>query len=90
MRLFSGEIKSISRENLYIYADYPLTDLIHLNSSIILSVSDQSAALIPGFFYSFAENLDINLFLNINTGKPATAYSDELGQSGLIRLRYYF
>lgn len=90
MRLFTGELKAISRENLYIYADYPLTDLIHLNNSIILSVSDQSAALIPGFFYSFAENLDINLFLNINTGKPSTAYSDELGQSGLIRLRYYF
>ncbi len=90
MRLFAGEIKSISRENLYLYIDYPLTDLIHLNSSTILSVSDRSAALIPGFYYSFAENLDMNLFLNINTGKPATAYSAELGQSGLIRLRYYF
>ncbi|MEE9554242.1 MAG: hypothetical protein V3W18_08095 [candidate division Zixibacteria bacterium] len=90
MLLFTGEIKSISRENLYIYADYPLTDLIHLNNSIVFSISDNSAAFIPGFYYSFAENLDINLFMYINTGKPSTAYSDELGQSGLIRLRYYF
>jgi hypothetical protein len=90
MRLFNGEIKSISKQNLYLYGDYPLTDLIRINNSVVLSLSDQSAAIIPGFYYSFAQNLDINLFLNINTGSPSTAYAEELGQSGLVRLRYYF
>ena len=90
MRLFSGEIKSISRENLYIYADYPMTDLIHMNNSVVLSLSDRGAAFVPGFYYSYAENLEITLYLNINTGKHSTAYAEELGQNGLIRMRYYF
>lgn len=90
MRYFAAETKAISSDNLYLYADYPLTDFIHLNNSIVTSLSDWSVSFVPGMNYNLRQNLEMNLFMNVNTGKSGRAYSRDLEQSGLIRLRYYF
>jgi len=90
MNYISGVSKAISRDNLYLYGDYPATDFIHVNNSVITSISDASIALTPGLVYSMRENLELTVFLSFNTGKPGTAYASELGNSGLARFRYYF
>ncbi len=90
LRFLFAETKTISRDNLYLYADYPLTDLIHINNSIVGSLSDNSFALVPGLNYSFRENVDLDVFVNFNTGGDNKAYTSEQGQSGLLRMRIYF
>lgn len=90
MQFIVAESRTISRENLYLYADHPLTDLIHLNGSIPIDLTGPSVAIIPGLYYSLRENLDLNIFVNFNTGKPGKAYSSDLEQNGIIRLKYYF
>lgn len=90
MRFFMAESKSVSRDNLYLYADYPLTDLIHVNNSAVISVSDMSLALIPGLNYSLYTDVEFTVFVNIYTGKEKTAYNRDLGTGGIARLRVYF
>ncbi len=85
-----AESKSISRDNLYLYIDYPLTDLIHVNNSAVISVSDMSLALIPGLNYSLYTDVDLTVFVNVYTGKEGTAYNSDLGTGGIARLRVYF
>jgi hypothetical protein len=87
---FTAESKTISRDNLYFYLDYPLTDLIHVNNSIVGSINDGSLALVPGMNYSFRQNIDIDLFLNLNLGDDLKAYTAEQGQGGILRMRIYF
>ncbi len=90
MRFLLAESRSISRDNLYIYVDYPLTDLIHLNNSAVVSLSDMSLALIPGLQYSLYQDVELTVFINIYTGKEETAYNSDLGTGGIARLRVYF
>ncbi len=90
MRFFMAESKSVSRDNLYLYVDYPLTDLIHVNNSAVISVSDMSLALIPGLNYSLYQDVELTVFINIYTGKEKTAYNRDLGTGGIARLRVYF
>jgi hypothetical protein len=90
LRFFLYQSKSVSRDNIYVYGSYSLTDLIKLNGSAVMSLNDLSVALIPGAYYSYRENLTLELFINLNTGKKSTAWSTELEQSGILRLRFYF
>jgi hypothetical protein len=90
MRFFMAESKSVSRDNLYLYVDYPLTDLIHLNNSAVASLPDMSLALIPGLNYSLYQDVELTVFVNIYTGKEKTAYNSNLGTGGIVRLRVYF
>jgi hypothetical protein len=85
-----AENKTITRDNLYLYLDYPLTDLIHINNSLVGSLNDRSFALIPGANYSFQENIELQLFINLSLGEDLKSYTNEQGQGGLLRMRIYF
>ena len=90
MRFLLAESRSISRDNLYMYVDYPLTDLIHVNNSAVVSLSDMSVALIPGLNYSLYQDIELTVFVNVYTGKEEMAYNRDLGTGGIARLRVYF
>lgn len=90
MRSFTGEVKSISKDNLYVYGTYPLTDLMNIGMSVAWSISDGSFALIPVIDYSLLNDLHLEIFGGINLGKDDTAYSSELGNGLLVRLTWYF
>ena len=90
MRFFTGEAKAISKDNLYLYGYYPVTDLMNIGISVISSLSDGSVALIPVIDYSLANDLYLEIFGGINLGKDDTVYSGELGKGLLMRLTWYF
>jgi hypothetical protein len=90
MRLLSAEQKAISQDQVYMLVQHPLTDLIGLGISGIISLSDGSIALVPTLNYNLFENLDLMMYVNVNFGKSETAYSQEYGSGGLIRARIYF
>jgi hypothetical protein len=90
MRFFLAESKSIARHNLYIYGEYPLTDLMTINNSIVMSLSDRSLALVPGLGYSLFQDVQLTVFISVNTGRSGTAYDSDQGSGGILRLRAYF
>ena len=90
MRLLASEQKSISRDQVYVFFQHPITDFIDLGSSGIFCFSDNSFALVPTLNYSFSENLDIMAYLNFNFGEDGTAYSKSTGNGGVLRARIYF
>ncbi len=90
MQLLSAEKKAISQDQLYLFIQHPLTDLITISSSAIASLSDKSFAIVPMMTYNIFENVDLNLFLNFYFGKEGTAYTKNLGNGGMFRARIYF
>jgi hypothetical protein len=90
MRYFATERKTLSRDQLYLYSSYPLTDLITIGSSTVYSLSDNSALIIPTVEYSMATNLMLTFFGNLYTGSEGTMYSNDMGNGGLLRVRAYF
>jgi len=90
MRYFLGENRTISRDNLYLYFDYPLTDLIHLNNSIALSLTDQSLNLMPSLRYNIFQNIEINIFAGFNIGENNKAFSKDQGSTAIFRMKAYF
>jgi hypothetical protein len=90
MRYFAAEQKAIARDQIYVFVQHPVTDLLYLGLQTLYSISDNSAALVPTFFYSLSDNVEIFAYLNFNLGKEGTAYARKLGDGGLIRLRVYF
>jgi len=90
MHLFTGETKTISRDQIYSFTRYSVTDLLSIGGSIIVSVSDKSTALVPTISYSLFENIDLTLISNFYTGKEGTAFSSSLGNGGFLRACVYF
>jgi opacity protein-like surface antigen len=90
MRFFTGEAKTITSDQLYALLQYPLTDMLTIGSSAVLSVSDMSAAIIPMLQYSLFNNIELTLMGNIYIGEEGTAYSSSLGNGGFIRASVYF
>lgn len=90
LRFYNAESRTISRDNLYFYIDFPLTDLLHLGNSIITSLSDRSFILVPAVHYSMFQNVEMDVFLNFNIGDENKAYSGEQGYGGIARLKVYF
>jgi len=90
LRYFAAESRTISRDNLYLYCDYPLTDLIHCGGSAIISVSDGSFGMVPTVSYNIFQNVEMNLFAGFNFGSEGKALSADQGSSGILRLRIYF
>ncbi len=90
MRYFAAEQKAIARDQIYLFAQHPVTELLNLGLQTLYSISDNSAALVPTLLYSFSDNVEIFAYLNFNLGKKGTAYARKLGDGGLIRLRVYF
>jgi len=52
MQLLSAETKSITRDQVYLFVQHPLTDLINIGTSYIISLSDNSSAFIPMVTYN--------------------------------------
>jgi hypothetical protein len=90
MRFYASEQKAISRDQLYCLVEHPVTDFMALGISTIISISDNSIALVPTVNYSFAENVEITGYINFNLGKKGTAYGENTGNGALLRARVYF
>jgi len=90
MRFISAETKSITRDQIYLYARHPVTDLIDISTSYVISLSDNSSAVIPTITYNVFENVDLSLFGNYYFGREGTAYAGNLGNGGIFRARVYF
>ena len=90
MRFFNGEAKTLTSDQFYALLQYPLTDMLTIGSSVVLSVSDMSAAIIPMLQYSLFNNIELTLMGNIYVGAEGTAYSNSLGNGGFIRASVYF
>ncbi|MCK4234235.1 hypothetical protein KAX75_07380 [candidate division WOR-3 bacterium] len=90
MRLFTGEAKTISRDQVYSFVRYPVNDLLSIGSSFIVSISDKSTAIVPSIEYSLFENIDLTVLLNFYTGEEGTAFSSSLGNGGFLRACVYF
>jgi hypothetical protein len=90
MRFLTGETKTIARDQIYGFVQYPVTDLIALGSSFIYSVSDGSAALVPTAYWSLFENVELTLIVNLFVGEEGKVYSSALGNGGFLRARVYF
>jgi hypothetical protein len=90
MRFLTGETKTISSDQIYGLITYPLTDMLLLGGSVVFSVSDYSAAIVPMIQYSLFENIELLLMANIYTGEEGTAYSSTLGDGFLLRASVYY
>jgi hypothetical protein len=90
MRLFAAEQKAISRDQVYVFVQHPVTDLMNLGLQGIFSISDSSFALVPTLTYSLSANIDIMAYLNLNFGKEGTIFSKSMGNGGMVRARIYF
>ena len=85
-----SETKTITRDQLYLYAKHPVTDLIEIGCSSIVSLSDNSVAVVPMLTYNIFENVDVSCFGNFYVGDEGTAYSKNMGNGGQFRARVYF
>jgi hypothetical protein len=90
LRFLTAETRTVTRNQCYAYVNYPATDLVSIGGSVISSLSDGSLALVPELNYNIDTNLDLTLFGDFYLGEEGTAFSSELGQSCLLRIRYYF
>ncbi|GAG96075.1 unnamed protein product, partial [marine sediment metagenome] len=76
--------------NLKAHQQYPVAGLISIGSSMIFSVSDKSAAIVPTINYYMFENVDLTLMLNFYIGDEGKVFSSTLGNGGFIRAQVYF
>src|SRR6056297_34388 len=90
MRFISGEISSLSRDNLYLYCSYPWNDLTTVGLAVASSISDGSMVLIPTVEYSLFNDIYLEFFGAVNTGDEGTLFSRELGNGVLAKLTWYF
>jgi hypothetical protein len=90
MRFFAAEQKAISRDQVYLFVQHPVSDLISLGVQSIYSISDNSFAFVPVLNYSLSANVDIMAYLNLNFGKQGTVFSKDMGNGGMLRARIYF
>lgn len=87
---FSGQLSTLARDQAYMVARYPVTDVLSLGGSCIVSISDGSVALVPDIEYSLYENIDLTLMLNFFAGQEGKVYSSRLGNGGFVRANIYF
>jgi hypothetical protein len=90
MRFLTSEQKAICRDQAYLFAQHPATDLLNIGFQTVYCFSDNSAAFVPTLIYSLSDNVDVYAYLNFNLGKEGTVYGKNMGNGGLIRVRAYF
>lgn len=90
LRYLNAETKALSRDQIYALIRHPVTDLMDLGLSGILSLSDQSAAVLPTVRWIPDPNLEITAYANWLTGGDNDVFNPRLGNGGLIRARVYF
>ena len=90
MQLIMAEKKAISRDQIYAFVNYPVTDFIKVGCSVITSINDGSVALIPTLSYSLFENVELFTYYNFYFGKEGKSFSTNLGNGGIARVRAHF
>ena len=90
MRFLAAEQKAICRDQAYVFAQHPVTDLLNVGLQTIYCISDSSVAFVPTLIYSLSDNVEVYAYLSFNLGKEGTVYGKNMGNGGLIRLRAYF
>jgi len=90
MRVLAAEQKALCRDQAYIFAQHPATDLLNIGLQAVYCISDNSVTFVPTLMYSLSDNVEVYAYLNFNLGKEGTVYSKNMGNGGLIRLRAYF
>jgi len=90
MRMIALEQKAISRDQIYVFIQHPVADLLSVGISTICSISDNSFALVPTLNYSLSDNVEVFAYLNINFGKEGKVFAKNMGNGGVIRARVYF
>ena len=86
----SGEVSSLSADNMYLYCSYPWNDLTILGMAVAASISDGSMVFIPTVEYSLLNDIYLEIFGAVNTGDEGTLFSRELGNGVLVKLTWYF
>lgn len=87
---FEGQYRTLSLNNLFLFVDYPATDLIRLSTSAIISINDESAAFVPQMTYSMFQDVELILMGNFYIGKSGAMFHEELGIGGIARMKAYF
>ena len=90
LQYFSGEYRSLVKNNIFTYIDYPATDLVRLGLSSIVSLNDESAALVPQLTYSIFQDVELILMGNLYIGKTGAMFNKDLGAGGILRLKCFF
>ena len=90
MRMIALEQKAISRDQIYVFIQHPVVDLLSVGISTIYSISDNSFALVPTLNYSLSDNVEVFAYLNINFGQEGKVFAKNMGNGGVIRARVYF
>ncbi len=90
LRSFIAETKSVCQNQVFSYISYPATELLTIGNSSIACVSDGSIVFIPYLEYNFEQNIDITFFGSLFAGSEGKAYAQNLGNGGILRMRYYY
>lgn len=90
MWYFSAKTKTISRDQLLIMAQYPVTDLITVGCMAITSLSDNSSAIVPTLNYPIFEDVEMIFYGNFYIGSEGKSFSSNLGNGGMLRFKVYF
>jgi hypothetical protein len=90
MQYYLAETRSLARDQLYLLVQHPITDLIDVGLSTIVSVSDKSVAIVPTIVYNLFENVDVTFIGTVNVGKEGTAYGKDQGFGAILRAKVYF
>jgi len=90
MRFLAAEQKTMTRQQVYAIALFPVTDFMKLGMSSIFVLTDNSVALLPTLNWSVSENVELVAYGNIYAGKETAVYHPGLGSGGMIRAKVYF
>ena len=90
MRYLAAEQRALCQDQAYIYVQHPITDLIQLGLSSIISISDGSVVFLPTLNWTPLENMEILAYLNMYQGDEMDVFNSKLGNGGLVRARVYF
>ncbi len=89
MRYLSAEQKTLTRHQVYMLIQHPVSDLTQLGLSLI-AAGDGSVAFLPTLNTTPFENVEVIAYANFYFGSELSAFNKNLGNGGLIRLRVYF
>ena len=90
MRFLSAEQKTMARAQLYVMAQFPVTDVMKAGLSAIAILSDGSTAFLPTLNWTLLENVELTAYGNVYVGHEEAAYHPGLGSGGMVRVRVYF
>ena len=86
----ASDTKSLTKHQIFVLGNYPIADLITLESSFALAPADPSVALFPAVNYSFSENIDILLKASASFGKTNSQYSGSFDKTLFLQTKLYF